>query len=243
MAYQKLSLVIPVYNEERTLEQLIAKVVTAPLGIEKEIILLDDGSKDSSREILKKYQDKPGFKIMFNEKNMGKSQTVRKGIMASTGDLVVIQDADLEYVPNELEEFVKAFNNSDLDVIYGNRFGKDNKVIYWQNWFGNRGLSLISAMFTGLRAGMWTSDMEVCYKMAKGEIFRSIAPTIVSTSVFGLEPEVTAKFSKYKVNGKHINFKQIPISYLPRSIAEGKHMSAVKDGMKALWEILKFNLG
>jgi glycosyltransferase involved in cell wall biosynthesis len=243
MKFNKLSLVIPVYNEERTILQLLAKLAAVPFGIETEVILVDDGSKDKSREILQReFGGNPGYKIMFNEKNMGKSQTVRKGLLASTGDLVVIQDADLEYDPAELKEFVDLFQNSNVDVVYGNRFGKDNKVVYWQNWIGNRSLSAFSSIFTGLRSGMWTSDMEVCYKMVRGDVFRAIAQTIVSKSTFGLEPEVTAKLSRYKVDGKHLRFAQLAISYYPRTLAEGKKMHAVRDGIKALGEILKFNL-
>jgi glycosyltransferase involved in cell wall biosynthesis len=241
MKYKKLSFVIPVYNEERTLEQLLAKVEAAELDIEKEIVLVDDGSRDRSPEILRKLSTKPGYKVLFNESNSGKSQTVKHGLLATTGDLVVIQDADLEYDPEDLDEFVQTFQLTNVDIIYGNRFGKDNKVVYWQNWIGNTALSYFSALITGLRAGMWTRDMEVCYKMVKGEVYREIAAELISRSRFGLEPELTALFSKYKLDGRHLRFRQIPICYYPRTLAEGKHMNAVKDGLKAGWEIIKFN--
>lgn len=240
--YKKLSFIIPIYNEEKTLEELIQKVLDVEMPLKKELVLVDDGSKDSSRKILKNYEDKDGFKVVYNEKNMGKSQTVKNGIQHSAGDLVVIQDADFEYNPENLKEFVEIFMNDEADLVYGNRFGKKNKIIYIQNWVGNRGLSFISSIFTGLRAGMRPKDMEVCYKMCKGDIFREIGATIESKSTFGLEPEMTAKFSKYKLNGKHLRFKQVPIDYYARSIEEGKKMHAFKDGAKALWEILKFNL-
>ncbi len=241
MKYNKLSLVIPVWNEERTLEQLLAKVESLDIPLAKEIILVDDGSSDSSRQILQKYAGNPMYKVLFNDHNMGKSQTVKHGIIASTGDLVVIQDADLEYEPKDLIQFVTEFENSPVDVIYGNRFGLSNKVVYWQNWFGNTLLSMVSGLITGLRSGMWTRDMEVCYKMAKGDIYREIGAKITSTSRFGLEPELTALFSKYKAQGKHLLFKQLPVAYYPRTFAEGKKMSAVKDGLKAGWEITKYN--
>lgn len=243
MKYNLLSFVIPVYNEEKTLSQILNKVEAVDLGIEKEIILVNDCSTDRTPEILAELEEAGGYQIFHNEENLGKSQTVRNGIMQSTGDLVVIQDADLEYDPQDLKQFVAEFEEGDWDVIYGNRFGLNNKVVYWQNWIGNRGLSLISSLFTGLRAGMWTQDMEVCYKMAKGEIFREVGQTIESTTNFGLEPEMTAKFSKYKKeNGEHINWLQLPIHYFPRTKAEGKHMNAFKDGFKALQEIIRFNL-
>lgn len=242
MKYQKLSFIIPVYNEEHTLMQLVNRVLDADLGITKEIILVDDGSRDNSAQILRELAGRPEFKVIFNEHNMGKSQTVRNGILQSTGDLVVIQDADLEYDPQDLLPFVQNFQNTDVQLIYGNRFGRHNKVIYPQNWIGNTLLSYFSALLTGLRARMWIRDMEVCYKMADGDIFRKIGKTIKSTSRFGLEPELTAKFAKYTVHGKHLNFLQLPINYYPRTVAEGKKMSAVKDGIKALVEIVKFNL-
>lgn len=237
--YKKLSFIVPVYNEERTLRKLLTKILATDFRIEIEIVAVNDCSKDSSGQILASY---PQVKLINNEMNMGKTQSVKKGLLASSGDLVVIQDADLEYDPSELTEFVKLFQEDKCDVVYGNRFGKSNKVIYWQNWLGNRFLSLVSSLFTGIRSGMWTHDMEVCYKMARGDVFRRIAATITSKSKFGLEPELSAKFSKYKLSGKHLRFAEVPISYNPRTIAEGKHMSAVKDGIKALYEILKYNI-
>ncbi len=239
---KKISFVIPVYNEERTLEQLVTKLEQLNIEIEKEIVLVDDGSTDTTPQILANYKKRAGFVVLKNPKNMGKSQTVRNGILATTGDIVVIQDADLEYNPENLVSFVNLFLQDKVDLVYGNRFGKSNKVIYWQNWIGNRFLSLLSSVFTGLRSGMWTKDMEVCYKMARGDIFREIGETVVSKSTFGLEPELTAKFSKYRLNGKPLRFEQISIDYYPRTLAEGKKMHAVKDGLKAIVEIFKFNL-
>jgi glycosyltransferase involved in cell wall biosynthesis len=241
--YNKISLVIPVYNEEKTLVQLLEKVEAVDFGnIEKEIILVNDGSKDKTSEILKKYENKPGYKVIHNPQNMGKSQSVRNGIINSTGDLVVIQDADLEYDPENLKAFVELFQQDKVDLIYGNRFGKKNKVVYWQNWFGNKFLSLFSTLFTYPKASIWTSDMEVCYKMANGEVFREIGKSIESKSTFGLEPELTAKFARARLNGKKLRFKQIPIDYYPRDAASGKKMNAFRDGFKAIWEIVKFNM-
>ena len=132
--------------------------------------------------------------------------------------------------------------NKKLDVVYGNRFGKKNKVIYWQNYFGNKSLSIFSNLFTYPRIKTWIPDMEVCYKLINGNAARRIAEQIVSKSTFGLEPEITAKLSRYKVNKKHLKFGVVPISYYPRTLAEGKKMHAIKDGIKALKEILRFNL-
>jgi glycosyltransferase involved in cell wall biosynthesis len=241
----KLSLIIPVYNEERTIAQLLDKVleVSLPDGFTKEIIVVNDCSKDTSAEIIKKHaQAHPEIIFMENDVNSGKSQTVIKGLKASTGDWTVIQDADLEYVPSEIAGMLKFGLDNNLDVVYGDRFGKNNKVIYLQNWIGNRLLSAFSNIFTFPRIGKFIPDMEVCYKLVKGEIMRDIAQGLVSKTVFGFEPEVTAKLSKYKLRGTYLNWGIYPISYMPRSIAEGKHMKAFQDGFKALLEIIKFNL-
>jgi glycosyltransferase involved in cell wall biosynthesis len=240
-----LSIIIPVWNEEKTLEELVNRVLKAkfPEGIIKEIILVNDGSKDASAEIIdnlaRKHKEVKGF---HNEKNLGKSQTVKRGISLSTGELVVIQDADFEYDPGEINDLLEFMIKNDLDVVYGNRFGKKNDVIYWQNYIGNRLLSFTSNVFTYPRIRVWIPDMEVCYKLMHGDVAREVGATIVSKSTFGLEPEVTAKLSKYKKkDGKHLKFGIVPISYKPRSIAEGKKMHALKDGAKAFWEIVKFN--
>jgi len=242
---QKLSIVTPAYNEERTIRLLLEQLVNLDLkGTNKELIVVNDCSKDKTLEIIQKVAaeyTKPGlsFKVLSNEKNSGKSQSVKKGILASTGNLVVIQDADLEYEPKELAQMVEMFKeDSELMVMYGNRFGKNNKVVYWQNWFGNRFLTLVSNFFT-MWKGFTLHDMETCYKMAEGNVFRQLAAGITSTSNFGFEPEITAAFAKHK---PRLKLKQIPITYRPRTIAEGKHMKAFHDGMKALKEIIKFNL-
>lgn len=243
---KKLSFVIPVWNEEKTLETLVDRVlnVNLPESFEMEIILVNDGSKDSSGQIIDALAKKfpKIIKGFHNEKNSGKTQTVKNGISYSTGDYVVIQDADLEYDPNEVAELLKVMLDKNLDVVYGNRFGKKNKVVYWQNYFGNKVLSAFSNLFTFPRIHVWIPDMEVCYKLSLGEVMRDLGKTITSTSKFGLEPEITAKLSKYKLNGKHLKFGVEPVSYYPRTLAEGKKMNAFSDGMKALKEIIQFNL-
>jgi len=241
----KLSIVIPAWNEENTLENLINKLLAVKFSneIELEIILNNDGSKDKTWEIMQELQTKhKEIKAYSNERNMGKSQTVRNGILKSTGDLVIIQDADLEYDPNEIVTLVDLMKNSNLDVVYGNRFGKENKVIYYKNYYGNKVVSFFSNLFTYPRIKTWIPDMEVCYKLIRGDIARDIARDITATSRFGLEPEITAKLAKYKVKGKHLRFGILPINYYPRSVAEGKKLNAIEDGMKAVWEIIKYNL-
>lgn len=241
----KLSILIPAYNEEKTLKALVEKVLSVefPQDINLELIIINDGSKDTTSQIAHdlEVQYKGMVFAYDNEKNVGKSQTVRNALLKSSGDLVVIQDADFEYEPNEIVDLLNLMIEKDLDVVYGNRFGKKNKVIYWQNYIGNIGLSFISNIFTFPRIWKYIPDMEVCYKLIKGAVARGIAQNIVSTTNFGIEPEITAKLSRYKLNGKRLKFGVVAISYFPRSIAEGKKMKAMQDGFKALIEILKFN--
>jgi len=188
----------------------------------------------TARDYIKK--DKR-IRLFFHEKNMGKSQTVKTGLLETKGEYVVIQDADLEYDPADLLPMLQKIQDEKLDVIYGNRFSHKNEVVYFQNWIGNTMLSAFSALITGLRANMWPRDMEVCYKMAKGDLYRSLSARITSKTNFGFEPEITAMFSKVK----GVKFAQLPISYFPRTMAEGKHMKAFQDGFKALKEIIRFN--
>ena len=234
--YQKLSIVIPAHNEAENIAELIGRVRAVKWPLLTEIIVIDDGSTDGTAAEVSRLTGKD-LKLVTNESNLGKTQTVKRGIQMTTGDLVVVQDADLEYNPQELLGFIKLFTSSDTQVVYGNRFGKQNPVIYWQNWIGNRFLSLISSLFTYPRARMWTNDMEVCYKMIQGDMAREIASELTSTSSFGLEPEVTARLARRKPT-----FAEIPISYNPRTHAQGKHISATKDGLLAIWQIVKFNL-
>lgn len=245
MENKKLSIVIPAYNEEKTLEEIVVRVVNIklPANWKKEILIVNDGSKDKTFEIAqcldKKYSE---IQALENERNMGKTQTVKNGILRTTGNVVVIQDADFEYRPEELPDLLEKMISENLDVVYGNRFGKKNKVIYWKNYIGNRMLSFFSNVFTYPRVRRYIPDMEVCYKMVDGEVMRDIGKGIVSKSTFGLEPELTAKLSRYKKNGKRLRFGIVPISYIPRTVEEGKKMHAFKDGFKALIEIVRFNL-
>ncbi len=242
----KLSVIIPAYNEENTLETIIDKVLEfkLPDNIQKEILILNDSSKDKTPEIINKLAQKhKEIKAIHNEKNLGKSQTVRKGILESSGDMIVIQDADLEYEPAEISSLVEKQQKEDLDVVYGNRFGRKNKVIYIQNFLGNKFLSFISNIFTYLRIRTWIPDMEVCYKLVDGDIARELAKNLTATSNFGFEPEITAKLSRYKnEDGSHLKFGIVPISYHPRTLEEGKKMNAISDGLKALKEIIIYNL-
>ncbi|PKN02998.1 hypothetical protein CVU76_03155 [Candidatus Dojkabacteria bacterium HGW-Dojkabacteria-1] len=243
-----LSIVIPFYNEENLITELLKKVsaIQLPSGISKEIILVDDASKDNSRNLVEKFVEKDEnnnkYILLKNTRNKGKSQTVKKGVLASTGELVVVQDADLEYEPEDLVTFVNEFiTNHNIDFIYGNRFNQRNKFTGSIHSLGNRFVTMASNIFTKPR-GFAPKDMETCYKMVRGDIMRSIFKGLESESNFGLEPEITAKLARYrKPNGKKLNYKQIDISYVPRTISQGKKMRWFKHGVEALLEIFYFN--
>jgi len=240
----KISIIIPAYNEEKTIKELLDKVIFLNFGegVEKEVIVINDCSKDNTSHILSSLITKSyPIKIINNDVNLGKSRTVVKGILSSTGDYVVIQDADLEYDPNDLKIEYEYMILKRLDFVYGNRFNGNNKIVYKSFYLGNRLVSLASNVFTFPRLKESIPDMEVCYKMVKGDIFRDIAKTMTAKTNFGFEPELTAKLARYKVNGNHLKFEVIPISYFPRTIEQGKKIRWV-DGVKAIIEIIKYNL-
>lgn len=245
---KKISIVIPLYNEEKTISKILQKVLKLkfPKDITKEIIIVDDCSTDKSmtfvNDLAKKNYDDTEFVLLSNKKNKGKSQTVKKGVLNSTGDLVVVQDADLEYDPKDLVKFIEIFlSNPHLDVIYGNRFNKKNEFNNSVHSLGNRFVTFSSNLFTKPK-GFSPTDMETCYKMVRGNIMRTLFATLESTSNFGLEPELTAKLARYrKFDGKKLNFKEVDIYYKPRSVSEGKKMRWFKHGFEALLEIVYFN--
>jgi len=240
-----LSIIIPVHNEENTLVEIVHKILDLklPESVTKEIIILDDFSTDGSGEIIKNLgEEYRAIRVFQNEVNLGKSLTVKRGINESLGDYIIVQDADLEYCPDDIVRMVELMMEEKLDVVYGNRFGKRSKVIYLRNYIGNRIVSLVSNVFTFLRIKTWIPDMEVCYKLIRGSIARKIANDLKSKSTFGFEPEITAKLSRFERKGKHLKFGILPVSYYPRTIEEGKHMRAFKDGFKAILEIFRFNL-
>lgn len=245
-----LSIIIPAFNEEKTISEVLEKISMLKitdhnnLEIEKEIIVVNDCSGDKTEEIVtalsKKY---PIIKLLTNQENMGKSQSVKRGILDSTGDWVVIQDADLEYDPEDFVFILQQVLKNNCDVGYGNRFGIDNGIGYIANFWGNIFVSACSSIFTSARLHVYIPDMEVCYKLIRGAVAREIGKDLVSRSNFGFEPEITARLSRYKkADNVHLKFIVLPIKYYPRTFAEGKKMHAVKDGIKAIIEIIKFNL-
>jgi len=232
---KKLSIIMPCYNEKNTIEKIVAEVLEVNLGsTKKEIVIVDDGSKDGTRDILKGLAKKhPEIKLKFNEVNQGKGASLRIGILESTGDVVVIQDADLEYDPQEYKRLLYPIERGHADVVYGSRFigGEPHRIIYYRNQVANKFLTGLSNMFTGLNL----TDMETCYKMFRGDLIRDIAQHLKAKR-FGFEPEVTARVAKSKAP-----VYEIGISYYGRSKEEGKKIG-VKDGIKAVWEIIRFNV-
>jgi glycosyltransferase involved in cell wall biosynthesis len=229
-----LSIVMPCYNEKNTIEKIIAEVQSVNLGsTEKEIVIVDDGSKDGTRDILKKLAKKySNIKLVFQEVNQGKGAALKKGILETSGDVVVVQDADLEYDPQEYKRLLYPIERGHADVVYGSRFigGEPHRIIYYRNQVANKFLTGLSNMFTGLNL----TDMETCYKMFRGDLVRELASHLKAQR-FGFEPEITARVAKSKAP-----VYEIGISYYGRSKEEGKKIG-VKDGIKAIWEIIYFN--
>jgi glycosyltransferase involved in cell wall biosynthesis len=223
------SIIIPVYNEVSTINEIINKIHL--LKIDKEVIIIDDFSSDGTKNLLEKIKSDT-LKILYNDKNYGKGYCIRRGIQVANGNYVIIQDADLEYNPNEIYEFLEIFKKYDADVIYGSRFrgGKVTKVLFFWHTLGNKFLTFLSNCFTNFNL----TDMEVCYKAFKSNIIKSIE---LKENRFGFEPEVTAKISK--LNG--ISIYEIGISYDGRSYKAGKKIGW-KDGFSAIRCILKYNL-
>jgi glycosyltransferase involved in cell wall biosynthesis len=239
-----LSFVMPAYNEEATISHIIKKVfeIDLPEKYQRELIVVNDCSKDRTEEIVKKISQKEKrIKLISNKVNLGKSQSVRRGIIETKGDFVVIQDADLEYDPNDIADMLDMALKKELDVVYGDRFAGRNGVLYATFYLGNKIVTGVSNIFTFPRVRKIIPDMETCYKLVRGEIFREVGSSITSKSTFGLEPEVTAKLARYKKGGRKLRWGIMPISYFPRTIEEGKKIRYT-DGLKAIVEIVKFNL-
>ena len=224
-----LSVVIPCYNEVSTVEDLLRSVRKVPLRTE--VIVVDDGSTDGTRDLLPRLKAEGLIdQLVFHEVNGGKGTALRTGFMKATGDVVVVQDADLEYDPTELPLLLEPILSGKADAVYGSRFlGGPHRVLLFWHSVGNRFLTLMSNMFTDVNL----TDMETCYKMVRRELLQSLP---LSASRFGIEPELTARLAQ---SGAKIY--ELPISYHGRSYAEGKKIGW-KDGVSAIWSILKYNL-
>tara|TARA_Y100000590_G_scaffold470703_1_gene668019 strand:+ start:5248 stop:5934 length:687 start_codon:yes stop_codon:yes gene_type:complete len=225
----KLSIIIPCYNEINTIDEIINAVLASSVS-NKEIIIVDDCSNDGTQDKLKTYDNK-NIKIIFHENNQGKGSAIRSGIEHVTGDIVLIQDADLEYNPSEYQMLIDPILNKKADVVYGSRFagGAEHRVLYFWHRIGNGVLTFLSNMLTNLNL----TDMETGYKVFRKDIIKNI---IIEENRFGFEPEITAKISKLDCR-----IFEIGISYNGRKYSEGKKIGW-KDGFSALWCIIKYNI-
>jgi glycosyltransferase involved in cell wall biosynthesis len=225
-----ISIVIPCFNEENTIEKVIDAVRSAPVHF-KEIIIVDDGSTDGTRDILAKKIEPLVNRIIYHEYNKGKGAALRTGISAATGDIVIIQDADLEYDPKEYPLLLEPFIQEKADVVFGSRFmgGKAHRVVYFWHHAGNWFLTTLSNMFTNINL----TDMETCYKAFRRNVIQSIK---IEEDRFGFEPEITAKVAKMGCR-----IYEVGISYYGRTYAEGKKIGW-KDGLRAIYCIIKYNL-
>jgi len=226
----KLSAVMPVYNERATLREVVAKVLSVPLEIE--LLCVDDGSSDGSRDILTALaNDYPQIHVFFQPHNMGKGAALRRGIQEATGDFVIIQDADLEYDPAEYPQILEPLLQNKADVVFGSRFqgGSPHRVVYFWHSVGNWFLTLLSNCLTNINL----SDMETCYKAFRREVIQSI---LIEENRFGFEPEITVKVAR-----RNLRIYEVGISYWGRTYEEGKKIGW-KDGFRALYCLLKYSL-
>ncbi len=227
-----LSVIIPVFNEKQTLEELLRRVERATIpDVSKEIILIDDCSTDGTRELLRQYEQR--YQILYQPENQGKGAAVTRGLRQATGDIIIIQDADLEYDPAEYQEVIRPILDNQADVVFGSRFvgNKPHRVLYFWHYLGNRLLTTLSNMFTNLNL----TDMETCYKAFNRKALDRIKDRL-SAKRFGIEPEITALVSK-----ANVRIYEVGISYFGRTYSEGKKINW-KDGLAAIYYIIKSNL-
>jgi len=225
--FKKLSIVMPVYNEKDTIQKIIPRVLNVDVGLEKELVIVDDFSQDGTRDILAKLDD-PRIKVHFHPKNMGKGSALQTGFAKASGEIVLIQDADLEYDPNEYPNLLQPILDGRADVVYGSRFlSGPHRVLFFWHYLGNKMLTTFSNMLSNLNL----TDMETCYKVFKKDILNAIH---LKSKRFGFEPEVTIKIAKMKAR-----IYEVPISYSGRDYSEGKKIGW-KDGFAAIFHIIRY---
>jgi glycosyltransferase involved in cell wall biosynthesis len=226
----EITVVIPCYNEVSTIEAILDAVRASDIR-DKEIVVVDDASSDGTRDKLRSFEGQPGLRVIFHERNQGKGAALRTGFRAATGDVVIVQDADLEYDPKEYPKLLAPIRAGKADVVYGSRFagGESHRVLYFWHYAANKLLTLCSNMFTNLNL----TDMETCYKAFRREVIQKID---LREGRFGFEPEVTAKVARMGCR-----IYEVGISYSGRTYAEGKKIGW-RDGLRALWCILRYNL-
>ncbi len=234
-----LSVVIPVYKEKATIHEILRRVRAVP--IRKEIIVVDDCSTDGTREILREMERRDGdLKVIYHDRNQGKGAALRTGFRHATGQIVIVQDADLEYDPAQYPQLIQPIVEDQADVVYGSRFiGEKHRVLYFWHSLANKGLTLLSNMLTNLNL----TDMEVCYKVFRREVIQGIS---LKSDRFGFEPEVTAKVARFTLPARdgqparRCRIYEIPVSYHGRTYGEGKHIRPLRDGSQALYCIFRY---
>lgn len=228
----KLSIIVPVYNEENTISKILDKLLKVNLKLKKEIIIVNDGSTDNSKNVIKDYlkslSKKEEFKLIDKE-NGGKGSAIKKGIEFCTGDIITIQDADLEYNPEDYKKLIKPIIEGKEKVVYGSRFLEKHKPKYRIYYLGNKFLSLLTKILYNARI----TDMETCYKVFRADVIKNFE---IQANHFDIEPEITARILKMG-----IRIKEIPISYNPRSIEEGKKINW-RDGLQAIWTLVYWRI-
>jgi len=226
---KKISIIIPIYNEKDTLLQILERVEKAPVwGLEKEILLIDDGSTDGTKKILKELESK--YKIVYHKRNLGKGAAIRNGFKEASGDIIIIQDADLEYNPQDYPQLIRPILHGKADVVYGSRYSKKDTSFYKSHYWG---VKLISWL-TSLLYGSNLTDVYTCYKVFKSPVIKSIN---LRSNGFEIEQEMTSKLLNRKCK-----IVEVPITYCPRTFEEGKKINKWSNGLKAIWLIIKHRI-